>query len=137
MLKRFEPQAYALLRIVAGFMFAMHGSQKLLGWPANPAAGGGGGSLPPIMLVAGVIELVGGLLILLGLFTSVAAFISSGQMAAAFFMAHFPNDWNPLLNQGEVAALYAFVFLFIATRGGGIWSIDALRGKGAGRAAAR
>lgn len=130
MLKRFEPQAYALLRIVAGFMFAMHGSQKLLGWPANPAAGGGGGGLPTIMLVAGVIELVGGILILAGLFTTVAAFISSGQMAGAFFMAHFPNGWNPLLNQGELAALYAFVFLFIATRGGGIWSIDALRGKG-------
>ena len=136
MLKRFEPQAYALLRIVAGFMFAMHGSQKLLGWPANPA-GGGGGSLPTIMLVAGVIELVGGILILLGLFTTIAAFISSGQMAAAFFMAHFPNNWNPLLNQGEVAALYAFLFLFIAARGGGIWSIDALRGRGAARATAR
>ena len=136
MFKRFESHAYALLRIVAGFMFAMHGSQKLLGWPANPQ-GGGGGSLPPLMLVAGVIELVGGLLILVGLFAGIAAFISSGQMAAAFFMAHFPNGWNPLLNQGELAALYAFVFLFIATRGSGIWSIDALRGKTSAEAVAR
>lgn len=128
MLKRFEPQAYALLRIVAGFMFAMHGSQKLLGWPAA-AQGGGGGSLPPMMMLAGVIELVGGLLILAGLFASVAAFVASGQMAAAFFIAHFPNGWNPLLNQGELAALYAFLFLYIATRGSGIWSVDALRGK--------
>lgn len=127
MLKRFEPQAYALLRMIAGFMFAMHGSQKLLGWPA--AAQGGGGSLPPMMMVAGVIELVGGLLILVGLFTSIAAFLASGQMAAAFFIAHFPNGWNPLLNQGELAALYAFLFLYVATRGAGIWSLDALRGK--------
>lgn len=128
MLKRFEPQSYALLRVVAGLMFAMHGSQKLLGWPANAAAGGGGG-LPPMIVAAGAIELIGGLLILAGLFTSVAAFISSGQMAVAFFMAHFPNGWNPLLNQGELAALYSFVFLFIATRGSGIWSIDSLRGR--------
>lgn len=126
MLKRFEPQAYALLRIVAGFMFAMHGSQKLLGWPAP--AQGGGGSLPPMMMVAGVVELVGGLLILVGLFAGIAAFISSGQMAAAFFMAHAPNGWNPLLNQGELAALYSFLFLYIATRGSGIWSVDAARG---------
>jgi putative oxidoreductase len=128
MLKRFESQAYALLRIVAGFMFAMHGSQKLLGWPANPQGSGGGG-LPPLMLAAGVIELFGGLLILVGLFASYAAFIASGEMAVAFFMVHFPKGWNPLLNDGELPALYAFVFLYIATRGSGIWSIDAMRAK--------
>lgn len=127
MLNRFEPQAYALLRIVAGFMFAMHGSQKLLGWPASPQGGGGGGSLPPLIMAAGVIELVAGLLIMIGLFTSIAAFIASGQMAVAFFMSHFPNGWNPLVNQGELAALYSFLFLYIATRGSGIWSLDALR----------
>jgi putative oxidoreductase len=126
MLKRFEPYAYALLRIVAGFMFAMHGSQKLLGWPPSEH---GGGALPPLMLVAGVIELVGGLMILFGFFASIAAFIASGEMAAAFFMAHFPKGWNPLLNEGEVAALYSFLFLYVATRGSGIWSIDALLGK--------
>ena len=127
MLKRFEPHAYALLRMIAGFMFAMHGSQKLLGWPASP--GTSGGSLPPLMVVAGAIELVAGLLILFGLFAGLAAFLSSGQMAVAFFMVKFPNGWNPLLNQGELAALYAFAFLYIATRGSGIWSLDALREK--------
>lgn len=125
MLKRFEPHAYALFRIIAGFLFTMHGSQKVLGWPAN--AQSGGGSLPPMILTAGLIELVAGLLILFGLFAGMAAFLSSGLMAAAFFMAHFPSGWNPLVNHGELAALYSFVFLFIATRGSGIWSIDALR----------
>lgn len=136
MLKRFEPQAYALLRIIAGFMFMMHGSQKLLGWPANPQ-GGGGGSLPPMMMAAGVIECIAGLLILSGFFAGFAAFIASGEMAVAYFMAHAAaNGWNPLVNHGEPAALYAFVFLYIAMRGSGIWSIDALRGKTAATASA-
>jgi len=125
MLKRYEPQAYALLRIIAGFLFAMHGSQKLLNWPAGPQ--GGGGSLPPLLMVAGAIELIAGLLILCGLFAGLAAFLSSGQMAVAFFMVKFPDGWNPLLNQGELAVLYAFVFLYMAAHGSGIWSIDALR----------
>ena len=129
MLKRYEPQTYALLRIVAGLLFAMHGSQKLLGWPPSEG-GGGGGSLPPLMLAAGVIELVGGLLIAIGLFTSIVAFIASGEMAVAYFMAHFPSDWNPLVNKGELAALYAFVFLHFAARGSGIWSVDAARTTG-------
>ena len=123
MLKRFEPHAYALVRIVAGFMFAMHGSQKLLGWPASA---GSGGDLALLVTVAGAIELVAGLLILFGLFAGFAAFISSGQMAVAFFMVKFPHGWNPLVNQGELAALYSFLFLYIATHRSGIWSIDAL-----------
>lgn len=127
MLKRFEPQAYALFRIVAGFLFVMHGSRKLLGWPAGP--GGGDGSLPPLMMVAGAIELVGGLLILFGLFASIAAFLSSGLMAVAYFVGHSPKGLLPIVNQGELAVLYAFAFLYIATRGSGIWSIDALREK--------
>ncbi len=105
-------------------MFAMHGTQKYLGWP--PSEGGGGGGLPPLMMVAGVIELVGGLMILFGIFASVAAFIASGEMAVAYFMVHIPQHWNPL-NHGENAALYAFAFLYVATRGSGIWSLDALR----------
>ena len=128
MLKRFEPQAHALLRIVAGFLFAMHGSQKLFGWPANAAAGGGG-SLPPLILTAGVIELAAGIMILVGLFAGVAAFLSSGLMAVAFFMAHFPSGWNPVVNQGELAAVYSFLFLYIAAHGSGIWSIDAARAR--------
>ncbi len=94
---RFAPQAFALLRIVAGLLYACHGSQKLLGWP--PAEGGGGGSLPPLMIVAGIIELVGGLLIAVGLLAGWAAFIASGEMAVAFFMAHFPRGPIPLQNK--------------------------------------
>jgi putative oxidoreductase len=124
MLKRFEPQAYALFRIVAGFLFAMHGSQKLFGWPASQQ---GGGSLPPLMIAAGVIELVAGLMILFGFFARIGGFLASGQMAVAFFMAHFPNGWNPVVNQGELAVIYAFAFLFIAARGSAVWSLDALR----------
>lgn len=126
MWRKFEPQAYALLRIVSGFLFMMHGTQKLLGWPAG---GGGGeeGPLPPLMVTAAVIEIVGGLMIIVGLFASIAAFIASGEMAVAFFMVHFPQGWNPLVNHGENAALYAFIFLYIATRGSGIWSVDSVR----------
>lgn len=129
-LGRFSPQLYALLRIVAGVMFAMHGTQKLFGWP--------GGNEPvgaAMMRVAGAIELTAGIMIAIGLLTGIAAFIASGQMAAAYFMAHAPNGIWPLLNQGELAALYCFLFLFIAAHGAGIWSIDgARRGRGsAGR----
>ena len=119
---RFAPQLYAILRIVAGLMFAMHGTQKLFGWPGGkPPAG--------VLLyqVAGVIELVGGLLIAIGLFTGLAAFISSGQMAAAYFMRHATKDFWPILNEGELAVLYCFVFLFMAAYGSGIWSVDAAR----------
>ena len=128
MFPRFAPQTYAILRIVSGLMFAMHGSQKLVGWPAGQ--GGGGGELPPMMMAAGVIELVAGLLIAIGLFASFAAFIASGEMAVAFFMAHAPQGLNPLLNGGENAALYCFLFLYIAANGAGIWSVDAARGRG-------
>ncbi|UOQ73917.1 DoxX family protein [Hymenobacter cellulosilyticus] len=115
--------AYALLRIVVGLLFAMHGSQKLLGFP------GDGASMPlaSLMGVAGIIELVGGLLIMLGLFTRVAAFIASGTMAVAYFMAHFPKHPLPIINEGELAVVYCFVFLFIAAYGSGIWSLDSLR----------
>lgn len=118
-LGRFAPQTYALLRIVAGLMFMMHGTQKLFGWP-----GGKGGGAQGMMLLAGVIELVCGALIAVGLLTSIAAFLASGQMAVAYFMAHFPKSPLPLLNDGELAALYCFLFLYIAAAGAGIWSID-------------
>jgi putative oxidoreductase len=120
----YAPQFYALLRIVAGILFMAHGTQKLFGWP--------GGS-PPVeiasmMGVAGIIELVAGFLIAIGLFASWAAFIASGEMAVAYFMAHVPNGWAPILNQGELAVLYCFLFLYIASQGAGIWSVDAARG---------
>lgn len=121
MSNRFAPPAYALLRIMAGLMFAMHGSQKLLGWPASNMH-------PPIASLAGVggiIELVCGLLIAVGLFANWAAFLASGEMAVAFFKAHFSvADWNPVTNKGESAVLYCFLFLFVWAYGSGIWSID-------------
>lgn len=126
-LGRYSPYFYALLRIVAGLMFMMHGLQKLFGTPGNKPA------LPPTSFlgVSGVIELICGLLILLGLLASYAAFIACGEMAVAYFMAHFPRGFWPIVNQGELAVLYCFVFLYIASRGAGVWSIDALiRGTG-------
>ncbi len=121
-LGRFEPYFYALLRIVTGIMFMMHGTQKLLGFP---------GDKPTVDLasqigLAGIIELVGGLMIALGLFASIAAFIASGEMAVAYFQAHAPRHPLPILNQGEPAVLYCFLFLYIASRGSGVWSIDSL-----------
>jgi putative oxidoreductase len=119
----YAPYLYALLRIVAGLLFALHGSQKLLGFPGgkDPVA------LFSLMGVAGVIELVGGLLIALGLFASVAAFIASGQMAVAYFMAHAPQSPFPVINGGDHTVLFCFVFLYIAARGSGVWSLDSLR----------
>ncbi|RYZ40896.1 MAG: DoxX family protein [Myxococcaceae bacterium] len=117
---------YALLRIMSGLMFMQHGLQKIFGLFGGVPAGA-----PPFVVYgAGAIELVGGLLIALGLFAGPAAFISSGTMAFAFFLGHvLPNGGNliPITNQGELAALYCFVFLFVAAHGSGIWSVDAAR----------
>ena len=122
---RFSPQAFALLRIVSGLMFMFHGSQKIFGWPPGQMPH----PLPPILLVGGWIELVGGLLILVGLFTGIVAFICSGEMAAAFWMVHVAKshgELNPLVNQGELAVVYCFLFLYIAAHGAGIWSLDGI-----------
>jgi putative oxidoreductase len=126
---RFSAQTFAILRIVAGLMFAMHGTQKLFGYPPMPK--GMSGPLPPLMMVAGGIELVCGILIAIGFFTGIVAFIASGEMAAAYFMGHASQGpfW-PLENQGELAVLYCFLFLFVAAHGASIWSVDnALRRK--------
>src|SRR5688572_4719720 len=122
-LRRFEPQAYALMRIVAGLLFMFHGLQKfgMLGGTAVP--------LGSLVGAAAIIELVGGLLIMIGLLTTPAAFVASGEMAFAYFMMHQPKGTWPIQNQGELAALYAFVFLFVAARGAGIWSVDSLMRK--------
>ncbi len=119
-LGKYSEYAFALMRIVAGLLFALHGAQKLFGVL-------GGTKVPLVSLygAAGVIEFFGGLLIALGLFGSWAAFIASGQMAAAYFIAHFPKGFWPIQNGGELAVLYCFVFLYIATRGSGVWSVDA------------
>lgn len=114
---------YAALRIVAGFMFACHGAQKLFG------VLGGTQMTAPFMITAGVIEFGGGLLVMLGLFTGIAAFLASGEMAVGYFRSHFPGGFLPIQNHGELAALYSFLFLFIAAKGGGLASLDGLRGK--------
>ena len=117
---RFTPQAFAIMRIVTGLLFACHGSQKLLNWPPgdmHPHIA----SLPGL---SGLIELVCGLLIAVGFLTGIAAFIASGEMAVAYFMAHFPHGPIPLLNKGELAVVYCFLWLYVAAHGAGIWSID-------------
>jgi putative oxidoreductase len=123
---RFSAQAFALLRIVSGLLFFFHGAQKILGWPPMPPMpGGGGGHLPPLLMIAGVIELVGGLMIAIGLLTGIAAFIASGEMAVAYFLGHASHGGPiPLVNKGELAVLYCFLFLYIAAHGAGIWSLD-------------
>lgn len=121
---RFAPQFYALLRIVAGLMWALHGTQKIFNWPDASRAPR---DLPPLMTIGGWIEIVGGLMIAIGLFASFAAFIASGQMAVAYFMSHAKESFWPTVNKGESAVLYCFLFLYIAAIGAGIWSIDAAR----------
>jgi putative oxidoreductase len=127
-LSKFSNQTYALVRIVSGVLFAFHGAQKVLGLFGG-VAGTSGAPAPliSIMGLAGIIELVGGLLIAVGLLTSWAAFISSGQMAVAYFMAHQPDGTWPIENNGELAAIYAFVFLYVAAKGAGIWSLERKR----------
>jgi putative oxidoreductase len=127
---RFASQAFALMRIIIGVLYSLHGVQLLFGVP--PMKGMGGGPLPPILQVAGYLELVGGVLVALGLITGIAAFINSGTMAVAYWTAHAPHGWHPIVNQGELAAVYCFIFLYIAAHGAGVWSIDSLiRGRSA------
>lgn len=122
-MSKYSSNFYALMRIVAGFLFLWHGVQKLFGFPGGMPAG-----VPAfIIYVAGPIELFGGILIMIGLFTNYAAFLASGLMAFAYWMAHGTKALLPVQNDGELAALYCFVFLFIAAQGSGIWSIDSLR----------
>jgi putative oxidoreductase len=122
-LGRFSNEIYALLRIVSGFLFLLHGTQKLLGFPAS---GRPGAPMSAMMTAAGVIEIFAGLMIMIGFFASLAAFIASGEMAVAYFTVHQPNGALPIQNGGEPAALFAFIFLYIAARGSGIWSVDSL-----------
>ena len=127
-LGRFSDQAYAVMRIVIGFLFMQHGAQKLFGaLPRNPDEPRAAVDLMSLMGAAGVLEFFGGALIMVGLLGGWAAFIVCGQMAVAYFTSHFPRGVMPVQNGGgELALLYCFVFLFIATRGSGIWSIDAV-----------
>ena len=122
------PRLLSVLRIASGLLFLQHGTAKYLQIPPVPMFAKG---VDPMTLVgvAGILELVGGVLLIVGLFTRPVAFILSGLMAVAYFMAHAPRGFYPILNAGELAALYAFVFLFIAAAGAGPWSIDAMRKK--------
>jgi putative oxidoreductase len=121
-MSRFQNETYAAFRIVFGLLFLLHGSQKLFGFPAESS------NVPTIAMVAGVIELVAGGMIAAGFMAGWAAFLSSGTMAAAYWMAHGLKDLFPSNNGGELAVLYCFAFLFIAARGSGIWSVDGARG---------
>lgn len=114
-----EPYAFAALRIVAGFLFLCHGAQKLFG-----AFGGHSMIHNPLMLAAGIIEFGGGILMVLGLLTRFAAFIASGEMAVGYFMQHAPHGFLPIRNQGELAVVYCFLFLFIACHGAGKFAVD-------------
>lgn len=120
----FAPYAYAIMRIVFGLLFISHSGQKLFGW-----FGGKPFPLDSLLGVAGIIEMVLGLIITIGLFTGYAAFIASGEMAVAYFIGHFPTSIWPLENHGEPAVLFCFVFLLMATQGSGTWSVDAARGE--------
>ena len=115
---------YALLRFMTGALFACHGAQKVLG-----AFGGNAVPLQSMMGFAGVVELVGGLLVAVGFFAGWAAFLCSGQMAVAYFMAHASQGLWPIVNKGELAVLYCFVFFYIASRGSGRFSLDATLGR--------
>lgn len=125
-LERWAPYALAALRIVAALIFMAHGTQKLFGFPASPPSG----NLPPLLSLFGigaVLELGGGLLILLGLFTRPVAFVLSGEMAVAYWVFHAPRSLYPVLNNGDAAILYCFVFLLLVFTGPGAFSLDGLR----------
>lgn len=118
-----SPRVLSILRIVTAFMFIAHGTQKLFNAPAS-TMGGGPESPFTLMGFGGVLELVGGVLLFVGLFTRAVAFILCGEMAVAYFMVHASRGFLPLVNMGELAVLYCFVFLFFSVAGGGEWSLD-------------
>jgi putative oxidoreductase len=126
-LSRWQPQLLALLRIVTGLLFVEHATQKFFAFPVpfpvHP--------LPPLLMAAGIVELVAGALVTVGLFTRLAAFLASGEMAIAYWMQHFPKSPWPAANMGEGAILYCFIFLYLAAAGPGEWSIDGARTRNA------
>ena len=126
-LARYKDPAYFLFRILVGFGFFLHGSQKLFGWFGG--LGGSRAELFSLMGLAGVIETIGGLLLIFGLFTSIVALITAIEMVVAYFMVHIPQGFVPLTNYGEPAWLYFAAFLVLATHGAGKWSLDARRKK--------
>jgi len=128
-LGRYEATAYTLLRVVLAFLYWSHGPKWLFGW-----FGGRPIELTPMLTVAGVLESVGGILIAVGLLTSWVAFLACGEMAVAYYIAHIPRGgWMPIMNGGEITVALCFGFLYIATRGGGPYSLDALWGSNASK----
>ena len=127
-LGRYHSTLLSIFRVVVGLLFMQHGAQKLFGWFGGIDGAGGSAGLVGMMGVAGVLEFFGGLLIVLGLLTRPVAFLLSGQMAVAYFMAHAPQGAVPVLNGGELAALYAFAFLYLVAAGPGRLSLDAALG---------
>ena len=126
-LSRWQPQLLALLRIVTGLLFLEHGLSKFFGFPVpfpvHP--------LPPLLIAAGAIEVIAGILVTVGLLTRLAAFIASGEMAIAYWTQHFPKSPWPVANMGEGAILFCFIFLYLAAAGAGAWSIDSARTRNA------
>lgn len=123
----YAPYFLAILRIVTALLFISHGTAKLIGFPSM-------GFQPPFLSLMGfasIIEITGGILLILGLFTRVAAFVLAGEMAVAYFMAHAPQNFYPLLNQGESAILFCFIFLYLVFAGPGAWSVDGGRARAA------
>ena len=119
-LSAYRPYGLAALRIITALLFIEHGTMKLFGFPASQMSG----SLPPLMLFAALLELVGGILILIGLLTRPVAFLLAGEMAVAYFMAHAPSSFFPAVNQGDAAILFCFVFLYLFFSGPGAFSVD-------------
>jgi len=129
--RAWAPHLLSLLRVATAFLFMQVGTAKLFAFPGAIMPGGGTAPVTSLAGVAGVLEAAGGALLLVGLFTRPVAFLLSGEMAVAYFYAHAPMGFWPVLNQGAPAALYAFLFLYLSAAGPGPWSVDALRGRGA------
>lgn len=127
LMNSWRPRVLSVLRVVAAFMFMQHGTQKMFGFPAPQRYDF---DLLSMSGVAGTLEVFGGFLLLIGLFTRPVAFLLSGLMAFAYFIAHAPKAFWPLVNGGELAALYSFLFLYLFLAGGGEWSVDRLRRRG-------
>ena len=124
LLAEWTPRMLSILRIVTALLFIEHGTGKLLGFPPGSNAGP---ALFSLIWVQGVIEFAGGVVLAVGVFTRPVAFILAGDMAVAYFMAHAPRSFYPLLNGGDLAITYCFIFLYLAVAGGGIWSLDTAR----------
>jgi putative oxidoreductase len=125
LLEKWQPQALAALRVMAALLFMEHGTAKLLHFPVPQP--GVSDPLPPLLLAAAIIEILGGTLVTLGLFTRLAAFLMAGEIAIGYFLFHFPQSFWPIVNQGEAAILYCFIFLYLAAAGPGAWSVDGAR----------